>query len=128
MWLFAGGVSGAVAVALGASGAHGLKSKLSSLEDFESRMAWWSTASGYHLAHSILLVLIGLLMLNERAPSGPLKVAAIGVLVGVTLFSGSLYTMTLTGVRALGAVTPLGGMAFLVAWGAVAYAGLRMRG
>jgi uncharacterized membrane protein YgdD (TMEM256/DUF423 family) len=117
-----------LAVALGAFGAHGLKAKLAGLEDGPARLAWWSTAADYHLAHSLLLVLVGLLALQVRAPGAPLRVAGIAALLGVLLFSGSLYTMTLTGIRALGAVTPLGGLAFLVAWAAVAYAGWRLQG
>jgi uncharacterized membrane protein YgdD (TMEM256/DUF423 family) len=127
MWILVGGVSGFAAVALGAFGAHGLKTRLTGLEDGPARLAWWSTAAEYHLAHSLLLVLIGLLALQKQAPSAPLRAAGIAVLLGVFLFSGSLYAMTLTGVRALGAVTPLGGLAFLVAWVAVAYAGWQMQ-
>jgi uncharacterized membrane protein YgdD (TMEM256/DUF423 family) len=128
MWILVGGISGFLAVALGAFGAHGLKTKLAGLEDGAARLAWWSTAAEYHLAHSLLLVLVGLLALQAQSPSAPLRLAGIAALVGVLLFSGSLYTMTLTGIRALGAVTPLGGLAFLVAWAAVGYAGWRLQG
>lgn len=123
MWLAVGGVSGLMAVALGAFGAHGLKSKLGALDDFSARMGWWSTASEYHLAHSLFLLLVGLLVAQGKLSEAPLRIAGASASIGLLLFSGSLYAMALTGVRALGAITPLGGIAFLIAWGSLAYSG-----
>lgn len=113
-------VLGGLAVLTGAFGAHGLRERLS-----PEALAWWKTAVEYHLAHALALLVTGLLA--ERAPSRALAVAAVAFAVGVLLFSGSLYALAWTGVRALGAVTPFGGLAFLVGWGALAVAAARRR-
>lgn len=118
------GASGFLAVALGAFGAHGLKSRLGGAPDGVERLAWWTTAAQYHLVHALALLGVGWLAARTRGPA--VTVALVGFVAGTLLFSGSLYTMTLTGVRALGAVTPLGGLAFLVGWAAVAWLGLRL--
>lgn len=119
LFFFASGVLGFAAVALGAFGAHGLKTRLGPLEDFAQRMAWWETGAQYHLVHALLLAVIA--QLAARSPSALTTVAGASAIAGVVLFSGSLYAMTLTGVRWLGAVTPLGGLCFLAAWGCLAW-------
>jgi len=116
-------LNGFLAVALGAFGAHGLKARLSALADGAERLDWWRTAATYHLAHALALGLVALLVL--RSAGAALSVAGFSFLAGMLLFSGSLYTMVLTGVRALGAVTPFGGLAFLVGWAALAWAAFR---
>lgn len=118
------GVHGFLAVALGAFGAHGLRAAMAELSDGAKRLEWWGTAAQYHLIHALAIGLAATLL--ARAP-GPATVAGVAFSVGCLLFSGSLYTMTLTGVRALGAVTPLGGVAFLVGWGALTVAGWQLR-
>lgn len=118
------GASGFLAVALGAFGAHGLKARLASAPDGAERLAWWSTAAQYHLVHALALLAVAWLAGKTRGPVA--TVALVGFTAGTVLFSGSLYAMTLTGVRALGAVTPLGGLAFLVGWAAVAWLGLKL--
>ncbi|MBK6574716.1 MAG: DUF423 domain-containing protein [Sandaracinaceae bacterium] len=118
------GVHGFLAVALGAFGAHGLRASLAELEDGARRLEWWSTAAQYHLVHALAIGVAALLM--ARAP-GPAAVAGVAFSVGAVVFSGSLYTMTLTGIRGLGAVTPLGGLAFLVGWAALTVAGWQLR-
>jgi uncharacterized membrane protein YgdD (TMEM256/DUF423 family) len=118
------GVHGFLAVALGAFGAHGLRASLAELEDGARRLEWWSTAAQYHLVHALAIGVAALLM--TRAP-GPAAVAGVAFSVGAVVFSGSLYTMTLTGIRALGAVTPLGGLLFLVGWAALTVAGWQLR-
>lgn len=118
--LLGSGILGFLAVALGAFGAHGLKARLGSLPDGAVRLEWWSTAAHYHLMHALALAVVA--FLASRSTSVAVTVSAIGFVLGVVLFSGSLYVMTLTGVRALGAVTPLGGLAFLVGWTSVAVA------
>lgn len=121
----ASGLAGFSGVALGAFGAHGLTARLASLAAGEGpvRLEWWKTAAHYHLVHALALGLAAVLAGSRqgRAPS----VAGIAFGIGIVLFSGSLYTMTLTGVRVLGAVTPLGGVAFLVGWVALGLAGVR---
>jgi uncharacterized membrane protein YgdD (TMEM256/DUF423 family) len=105
-----------LAVALGAFGAHALKARLSA-----DMTAVWQTAVQYHAWHALALFGLGLLMLHwpERAD---LRVASWLLLAGIVLFSGSLYALALTGVRGLGAVTPVGGVLFLAGWLVLAWA------
>ena len=109
---------GFLAVAFGAFGAHGLKTRLAALPDGVDRLEWWKTAALYHLTHALALALAAGLFGQTRAG----RVACVAFAVGIALFSGSLYTMTWTGTRWLGAVTPLGGLAMLVGWAALALA------
>ena len=99
-----------LAVAMGAFGAHALQGRLA-----PGLAEVWQTAVEYHLAHALGLVLLSLLC---AALPGCVRVRWSGVLMvlGIALFSGSLYLMALTGERWLGAVTPFGGGAFLAAW------------
>lgn len=105
-----------LAVALGAFGAHALKARLS-----PEMSAVWQTAVQYHAWHALGLLGLGLLMLHWPERPG-LGVAGWLLLAGVALFSGSLYALALTGVRGLGAITPIGGVAFLAGWGVLAWA------
>lgn len=118
LWIALGAAGGFLAVALGAFGAHALKARLSA-----EALAVWHTAVQYHLAHALALVLVGALALPK--PSAALSVAGGAFAAGVLIFSGSLYVLALTGVRAWGAVTPLGGVLFLAGWAALAYAALK---
>ena len=118
------GLLGFVAVALGAFGAHGLRSRLESLPDGAKRLEWWNTAAHYNLTHALALALVAWLV--QRGAGGTATVAGWAFVAGVLLFSGSLYAMTLTGRTALGAITPFGGMLLLVGWSAVVVAGFRM--
>jgi len=118
------GVLGFSAVALGAFGAHGLRSRLESLPDGVKRLEWWNTAAHYHLIHALALALAAWLVHRGAGTSG--SVAGWSFVAGVALFSGSLYLMTITGQTKLGAITPIGGLFFLVGWGAVAVAGWRL--
>lgn len=123
------GVLGFLGVALGAFGAHGLEGSLREAADGAKRLAWWHTAVQYHLWHALLLVGIGLWQrVDAHAPARALRAAGVCVVVGVALFSGSLYAMTLSGITKLGMVTPLGGLAFLGAWGCVLAAAVRTGG
>jgi len=97
-------------VALGAFGAHALKARLTA-----EMLAVYQTGVQYHLAHALGIVLIGVLV--QRLPASRwLPVAAWTMTAGVIVFSGSLYALSITGVRLLGAITPLGGLALLAAW------------
>lgn len=116
-----GATMAALAIVLGAFGAHALKSRLT-----PDLLAIWHTAFEYHLAHSLGLVLVGLAGIH-RADSRWLQASGWLMLAGIVLFSGSLYAMSLSGVRALGAITPFGGMAFILAWVLFAVATLRAR-
>jgi uncharacterized membrane protein YgdD (TMEM256/DUF423 family) len=112
-------VLGFTGVALGAFGAHGVKSMVEALPDGVQRLAWWETGARYHLFHALAVGLAAVLAAQVRGSSAP-AYAAWCFFIGVTLFSGSLYVMTLTGVRALGAVTPLGGLFLLAGWALLA--------
>ena len=99
----------AVAVAMGAFGAHGLKSHLT-----DDALSWWDTAVQYQVWHAVGLMLVGLGQTRTDNPWG--RRAALSFLVGILLFSGSLYALALSGIRGLGAITPVGGLAFIVGW------------
>ncbi len=108
-WLRVTAVSGFLFVALGAFGAHALREVLT-----EGAVETWRTASLYHAIHTLALGLVTLFLRNSTAR--PLRVAGWSFLSGVLLFSGSLYLLAVTGIRILGAITPLGGVAFLAGW------------
>lgn len=112
LFLFAG-------VGAGAFGAHALKSRLD-----PEMMAVYHTAVQYHFWHALGLLAVGIL-LAQKPDSGALAVGAWLLAAGIVLFSGSLYALALTGVRAIGAITPVGGVVFLAAWFAVAWGVLR---
>ncbi len=117
------GLLGFSAVALGAFGAHGLRSRLESLPDGMKRLEWWNTAAHYHLTHALALAFVAWLV--DRGAGASAVVAGWSFVAGVALFSGSLYLMTITGQTKLGAITPLGGLLFLIGWGAVVAVGWR---
>jgi uncharacterized membrane protein YgdD (TMEM256/DUF423 family) len=122
IFLVLAGINGFLAVALGAFGAHGLKARLATVADGTQRLAWWETAAHYHLMHALAIALCA--YVAARAPGTAAHASGFCFLAGIVLFSGSLYAMTLTG-RALGAVTPLGGLFLLAGWAAVTIAALR---
>lgn len=115
-YLLTGGVLGFLAVALGAFGAHALKSRLTT-----DMLAVFQTGVTYHMSHAVALLLTAVLMLHWPQSVG-LKWSAACFLVGVIVFSGSLYLLSVTGTRWLGAVTPLGGLTLLLGWAAFVYA------
>ena len=104
-----GAFSACIAVAAGAFAAHGLKNILS-IEYLET----FKTAADYQLVHSIGLILIG--VINQNNTNRCNIASAIFMFAGIVLFSGSLYLLTLTGIKWLGFITPLGGICFLMAW------------
>lgn len=107
-----------LAVAAGAFGAHGLKARVDA-----DLIAVWNTGVLYHLVHGLGLLALALLL--PRLGSSLIGLAGWLMLAGIVLFSGSLYTLVLTGTRVLGAITPLGGVAFIAAWAVVAWAAWR---
>jgi uncharacterized membrane protein YgdD (TMEM256/DUF423 family) len=118
LFLVLGGVSGFIAVATGAFGAHGLRDHLS-----PEMIAVFETAARYQMYHALALVLVALLA--GRAPSNLLSASGWLFAGGTVLFSGSLYALALTGVRALGAITPFGGLCLLAGWAALALSAIR---
>ncbi|MFC4354073.1 DUF423 domain-containing protein [Chryseomicrobium palamuruense] len=112
LFLIAGAINGFLAVALGAFGAHALKERLT-----ERYLAIWETAVQYQMFHAIALIAIGILLHpNLLGASGILNGAGYAILIGIIIFSGSLFVLALSGVGILGAITPIGGVAFLVGW------------
>jgi uncharacterized membrane protein YgdD (TMEM256/DUF423 family) len=123
--LLACAITGFFAVALGAFGAHGLKSRLADAPDVARRLEWWDTASHYHLIHALALGVLALAV--DRVDPAWLRRSALATLAGIALFSGSLYVMALTGVTRWGAVTPIGGLGLLAGWALFAVGALRAR-
>jgi uncharacterized membrane protein YgdD (TMEM256/DUF423 family) len=119
------GIFGALGVAFGAFGAHGLRSRLGSLPDGAARLAFWETAAHYHLIHALAIAVAAVLV--SRTPSSAPSIAGWSFAFGTLFFSGSLYAMTLTGVRTLGAITPIGGLLFIVGWVSLAVAAWSIR-
>ncbi|WP_100405772.1 DUF423 domain-containing protein [Bacillus solitudinis] len=110
VFLLIGSIIMALAVAIGAFGAHGLEPRLS-----ERMMKNYQTGVQYHMIHGIGLLIVGVAAL-KLTTSTALNGAGWSFLIGIILFSGSLYAMALTGVTKLGAITPIGGLAFIVGW------------
>lgn len=119
LFLVLAALAGALAVMLGAFGAHALRAKLG-----PDLLAIWNTAVQYHFWHALALLAIGLAAVH-LPESGALRWAGWLMLLGIVLFSGGLYSLALSGVRGLGAVTPFGGVAFILGWLALAWAVLR---
>lgn len=118
LFLALGALNALISVACGAFAAHGLRSRVG-----PDLVAVFETGARYQMYHGLALILAGLLAVHR--PSGLLAAAAWSHLIGIVIFSGSLYLLTLTGVRALGAITPVGGVAFLVGWALFLAAALR---
>ena len=118
-FLTLGAVGILLAVALGAFGAHVPKNTLT--PEFT---AVYQTAVNYHFIHALGLLAVGLLALH-LPDSGALRWAGILMTIGLLLFSGSLYALSLSGIRGLGAITPVGGMTLLAAWLLLAVAVIR---
>lgn len=109
MWVRAASLAMFLAVALGAFGAHGLRGRVS-----EDLMKIYQTGVVYHLAHGLALFVVA--WLATISADSKVNVAGTFFVLGILLFSGSLYILTLTGMRWLGAITPLGGLCFLTGW------------
>ncbi len=110
IFLALGSLNAMLAVILGAFGAHGLKTRLT-----ENMLAVYQTGVQYHFYHALGLIVVGLVIM-QMLPSIWFKSAGWFMLVGILLFSGSLYILSITQLRWLGAVAPLGGTAFIFAW------------
>lgn len=119
-FLLLGSVNAFLAVALGAFGAHGLKARVSA-----EMLEVWRTGVQYHMAHALAMILVGVLV-QLLPQSALLRSAGWSMLIGIVLFSGSLYILSFSGVRTLGMITPFGGIAFLIGWVLLAFAALRV--
>jgi uncharacterized membrane protein YgdD (TMEM256/DUF423 family) len=115
-----GAVSAFLAVAAGAFGAHALRDAVT-----PDRLAVWETAARYQMYHALGLLLVAYLASHKEA--GPARLAGWLFAAGTVVFSGSLYLLTVTGMTWLGAVTPVGGLAFLAGWAALAWTAFKSR-
>jgi len=115
IFLMLGAINAFLCVAFGAFGAHGLKLRLSA-----DMLTVYQTGVQYHFYHALGLIMVGLVLLHFPK-SRTVVLSGWLMLAGIVLFSVSLYALSLTGIRELGAITPLGGMAFLSAWILLAY-------
>lgn len=115
LFLLIGAINGFLAVALGAFGAHGLEGRLS-----EKALATWEKAVNYQMFHTMALLVTGLVF--EKIQSMGMLWAGWLFLVGIILFSGSLYIYATSGIKSFAMVTPIGGVAFLAAWVLLGYA------
>jgi uncharacterized membrane protein YgdD (TMEM256/DUF423 family) len=106
-----------LSVAAGAFAAHALRQKLS-----ERAMEIFETGARYQMYHALALILVALLLTRAEAGQSTLVAAGSAFILGIALFSGSLYALSLSNIKWLGAIAPLGGVAFLVGWGCLAVA------
>jgi uncharacterized membrane protein YgdD (TMEM256/DUF423 family) len=114
-FMFIGALMGFVGVGLGAFGAHGLRARLS-----PEMLAVFETGVRYQMYHALALLALAAVM--ARLDGRAVMVAGWSFTAGILIFSGSLYALALTGVTTLGAITPIGGLAFLIGWIALAIA------
>ncbi|MAJ59279.1 MAG: hypothetical protein CBC48_04175 [bacterium TMED88] len=113
IWIVMAGLSGALAVVAGAFGAHGLRDRVS-----PEQISAWTTASQYHLLHSVVLLALALYALDAQAS---IRLQGSLFTAGVVLFSGSIYLLVLTEQRWLGPVTPIGGLLLIAGWGSLLF-------
>lgn len=118
-FLVIGALAMALGVILGAFGAHGLKNRLS-----PDLLAIYHTGVEYHLYHALGLLLVGILIQQFPQLSG-LPLGGWLLFAGILIFSGSLYVLAISGVRWLGAITPIGGLAFIAGWVWIAWSLIR---
>ena len=110
LFLILGSANALLAVMLGAFGAHALKNKLD-----EAMLTVYQTGSEYHFYHSLGLMLVGILAMQLQ-PGIWLKLSGWSMFAGILLFCGSLYMLSILGMRWLGMITPVGGTLFILAW------------
>ena len=112
--IITGAVLAGIAILFGAFGAHILKNKITA--DY---LTGFDTGVKYHFYHSLGLMIIGILAFHF--PSEPLHIPCIFIVSGIILFSGSLYVLSITGLKWIGAITPFGGISFIIGWFLTAY-------
>jgi len=126
IWVVMGAISGFLSVTLGAFGAHALKNSLT-----PEALAIYQTGNSYQVTHSLALILYGVWM-TQLGPAGVMQagqgasLVPIAMSIGILVFSGSLYALAITDIRWLGAITPIGGTAFLIGWIAWAWSAFRV--
>lgn len=122
IFLSVAAILGGLSVAAGAFASHALRDKISerSLEIFE-------TGARYQMYHALALFLVAILISRTESPQPTLVASGWLFIIGIAIFSGSLYALSLTGIKSLGAIAPLGGTAFLAGWGALAFAAWNLK-
>jgi uncharacterized membrane protein YgdD (TMEM256/DUF423 family) len=119
LFILLGSINAFIAVALGAFGAHGLEGKVS-----ERMLEVWKTGVTYHMFHALGLLFIAILI-SKFPNAATFTWAGWIMLIGILFFSGSLYALSTTGIKFFGPITPLGGLAFLIAWVLIAVGAMR---
>lgn len=114
-----GAILAGLAVAAGAFGAHALEARLD-----ERMLEVWETAARYQMYHA--LGLLGVAWISQQVEHTATTVAGLAFITGIVVFCGSLYVLALSGIRWLGAITPIGGVAFMIGWGALAFAATKL--
>lgn len=115
-------IFGGLSVAGGAFASHALKEKLS-----ERAIEIFETGARYQMYHALALLMVALLLSRAEAAQSIIVAAGVAFIVGVVIFSGSLYTLSLTNIKWLGAITPLGGVAFIIGWSCLAVAAVSFK-
>lgn len=120
LFILLGALNAGLSVILGAFGAHGLESKLS-----EKMLDVFKTGVQYHIFHSLGLFVVAFLA-DKFPASGMIAWAGWVMLIGIVLFSGSLYVLSISGISKLGIITPFGGLAFIISWVLIVFAMLKV--
>jgi uncharacterized membrane protein YgdD (TMEM256/DUF423 family) len=124
LWILLGSISGGLGVITGAFGAHGLRDQLT-----PRQMEIYQTACHYQLTHALALVAVGLfagLLAKDGLSPASLSFAGWAFTIGTLIFSGSLYALAITDIKILGAITPIGGVGFILGWSALAYTAFKL--
>jgi uncharacterized membrane protein YgdD (TMEM256/DUF423 family) len=122
IFLSVAAILGGLSVAAGAFASHALKEKIS-----ERALEVFDTGARYQMYHALALFLVALLIARTDSPPGTLIATGWLFIIGIGLFSGSLYALSLTNIKLLGAITPLGGVAFIAGWGTLAVAAWNLK-
>lgn len=117
-WIAIGSIMAGLSVVMGAFGAHGLRERLA-----PEMLQIYEIGARYQMYHALAILAVGLVQVKIDHPM--LSVAGWCFVVGTVIFSGTLYALSITGVRVLGMITPVGGAIFILGWAAMAYSALR---
>ncbi|NET23586.1 MAG: DUF423 domain-containing protein [Okeania sp. SIO1H5] len=122
MFLVIASILGGLSVVAGSFASHALKEKFSQyfLDIFQ-------TGARLQMYHSLALLMVAFLLTIEELPQGLMVAAGYAFIIGIAIFSGSLYALSLTGIKWLGAITPIGGIALIIGWGCMAVAGWNLK-
>ncbi|NES67496.1 MAG: DUF423 domain-containing protein [Okeania sp. SIO2D1] len=122
VFLVIASILGGLSVVGGSFATHALKERLSqySLDIFQ-------TGARLQMYHSLALLMVAFLLTIEELPQGLMLAAGYAFIIGIAIFSGSLYALSLTGIKLLGAITPIGGIALIIGWGCMAVAGWNLK-